>query len=126
VLCLHHRFSTDAILELPYYYLSAVRTKFSFAVGGGSLVKYGWLRACDAENRIFGSSARIDLSNEIASFGAAVKISSNGMAVVSSHCSPRAHSGRAWWSGQFVSFGVPKTVKIVSYSKERTRMRVSG
>lgn len=64
--------------------------------------------------RMFGSKARIDRNKEIASLGAAVKISSNGIAGTSSHKRPRAHKGKALWSGQFVSFGVPKTVKIVS------------
>jgi len=86
----------------------------SFGVGGGSLVKYGWLRHWVAENRLFGSSTRRDRSNEIASFDAAVKISSNGIEGQSSQVRPCEQSGRARWSGQFVSFGVPKTLKIVS------------
>jgi len=63
---------------------------------------------------MFGSSTRIDLSNEIASFGAAVKISSKGIAGVSSQSKPRLGSGSVIWSGQLVSLGVPKTVNIVS------------
>jgi hypothetical protein len=50
----------------------------------------------------------------MASFGAAVKISSKGIGVVSSHSNPLEHKGKEEYSAQVVSFGVPKTVKIVS------------
>ena len=50
----------------------------------------------------------------MASLGAAVNISSKGIGGVSSQSNPLAGSGKAVWSGQLVSVGVPKTVKIVS------------
>jgi hypothetical protein len=71
-------------------------------VRGGSFVKYGWLRHCDAVKRMFGSSTRMERNNDIASLGAAVNISSNGIAGVASHVRPLAGSGNALWSGQFV------------------------
>ena len=78
------------------------------------LEKYGWSSACRAVNLRFGSRVKRDLSKDIASFGAAVKISSKGIAGTSSHMSPLEHNGRVLWSGQLTSVGVPKTVKIVS------------
>ena len=44
-------------------------------------------------------------SRDMASLGAAVKISSNGIAGVSSHNNPLVQSGSALWSGQLVSLG---------------------
>ena len=78
------------------------------------MTKYGWLNASDADNRLLGSKTSIDRNREMASDGAAVKISSNGMGGQSSHRSPRVGNGSALWSGQLVSVGVPKTVKMVS------------
>ena len=102
------------IFEFIIYSSHASNTSFSFGVGGGSFVKYGWLSDWEAVNRMLGSRAKIDRSKDMASLGAAVNISSKGIAGTSSQSNPRAQSGRALWSGQFVSFGVPNTVKIVS------------
>lgn len=131
-------------IEIIFYLLSVLRSiRFSLGVRGGSLEKYGWLRHCDAVNRMLGSNTRIDRNRDMASFGAAVKISSKGIAGVGSHVSPLAGNGNALWSGQLVllrirakfsvkgwiqkklkiqlvllksaySFGVPNTMKIVS------------
>ena len=46
-------------------------------------------------NRLFGSKTKIDLNKDIASFDAAVNISSNGIGGESSHVSPRAGNGSA-------------------------------
>jgi len=96
------------------YFQGADKTSFEGSVGAGSLEKYGWLSDWEAENRLLGSSTRIDLSNEMASLGAAEKISSNGIAGAESHVNPLDGRGRVWWSGQLASVGVPKTMKILS------------
>jgi len=67
-----------------------------------------------AVNLFTGSSTNIDLSSDSTSGGAAVNISSKGIGAQSSHIRPAMGSGRAPWSGQLVSFGVPKTLKMVS------------
>ena len=71
---------------------------------------------------MFGSRVSRDLSNDIASLGAAVNISSKGIAGTSSHISPLVHKGNVLWSGQLTSVGVPNTVKIVSCNESKKRI----
>mmetsp|Transcript_31117 Transcript_31117/g.75204 ORF Transcript_31117/g.75204 Transcript_31117/m.75204 type:complete len:212 (-) Transcript_31117:542-1177(-) len=93
----------------------ASKIKSSLDDGGGSLFeKYDDANASCAVQRLFGSSTSNDLRRIMAPADGAEMTSSRGIPGTVSHNSPRWTSGSVVWSGQFVSVGLPITVKIVS------------
>lgn len=107
--------AVKATHQLPTFLQSDDRINFSFGVGAGSFVKYGWFKHWEAVNRLFGSKTSMERKSDIQSCGAAINISSNWwLGGQLSHSNPRVQRGRVLWSGQFVSVGVPNTSNILS------------